>query len=264
MGFEIVFGSPYSVWAPIVDLDTIYVGQLVECQGNEGVAPIAAASGANDTTGKIVPMGVVIGTNLKTPVFDSTYKTEKITDVSPLANTVEYVGVEGPWSKGDKQAMVKVAIIDANTILKGPIFNTTYGTALTVGTVSTGDTNGVSCTTSALDVAGVAVLSTLYFRTGANAGTYRVTDDASTTAVTWDKATTAAVAIGDTLVRSVGLRPIGPSRLQLDSESMFIDGAAALTTDYYGVDVIKLDLREAGKEHVYFRFNADHFCLKRA
>ena len=262
MGFEVVKGSPRSVWVPIVDLDTVYVGQIVGSQGDEGISPVAAASGVNDASGLIVPMGVVIGTSLRTPIFDTTYKADKITDVAPSGAVVEMVGIEGHQIKGGKEYMAKVAIITPETILKGQIFNTSHGTALTVGTLSAATT--VTATSGALDVAGVAVLSTLYFRDGINRGIYRITDDSSTTALTWDKATPVAAAVGDHVVRAVGLRIFGPSRCQFDSESMFIDGAAALTSDYYGIDVLELDLSEAGKEYVIFKFNADHFCLKRA
>ena len=264
MGFSIVHGSPHVLWAPIVDADTIYVGQIVACQANEGIVPIGAASGANDGTGKQVPWGIVIGTNNYTPVYDSTYQTDKIVDATPLASTTDFRGHDGVWAKGDKVAMAKIALIDPCTIIRGSLYNAAVGTATTVGTVITGDANGVSCTVNALEVAGVATLASLYFRTGANAGAYRITDDSSTTAVTWDKPTTAAVAIGDTLVRANGLRVLGPSRCQFDTESIYINTAAALTSDYWGIDVIRLDLREAGKEHVDFRFNADHFTLKRA
>ena len=264
MGFVIVEGSPRSLWVPIVDLDTIYVGQIVACQANEGIVPIGTASGANDTSQLNVPMGVVIGLNAKNPAYDSTYKAEKITDVSPHDNTVEYVLHGGKHPLGDRAAYAKVALITPNTVLRGPLFNAAFGTAMTLGTVTTGGSTGVSCTVNALEVAGVANLSTVYFRTGANRGVYRITDDASTTALTWDKATYADVAVGDTLVRVNGLRIFGPSRAQFDAEAMYINSAAALTADYYGVNVIALDLSESGKEHVDFMFNADHFCLKRA
>lgn len=264
MGFEIYHGTPHTVWVPIVDLDTIYIGQLVACQVNEGIVPLGTASGANDTTGKKVPMGVVVGLNLAIPSYDSTFKTDKITDASPLNSTVDYRLLEGKHPKGDTAAYAKVAIITAETILKGPIYNAAFGTAMVLGTVTTGDANGVSCTVNTLEVAGVAGLASVYFRTGNCKGVYRVTDDSSATAVTWDKATPRAVAVGDTLVRANGLRIFGPSYTQFDSESMYINSAAALTTDYFGIDVIALDLSEASKEYVIFKFNADHFCLKRA
>lgn len=266
MGFKVVHGpSVQKIWAPIVDSDTLYIGQIVECQGAEGCTPIGVSAGANDTTGKVVPFGIVVGINSIPGYgnFDSTYKTDKITDATPHASTTEFQSVEGVWPKGDKQAMVEIALIDATTIIEGPIFNAAVGTAPTVGTVTTGSADGLSCTTNAVDVAGVAVLSTVYFRAGANKGQYRISDDTSATAHAWDKATVYDVEVGDTLVKT-NLRAIGPSRVQFDSESIYIDCAAALTTDYYGIDVIKLDLSVAGKEHCHFRFNADHFTLKRA
>ena len=256
--------APILVWAPIVDSDTVYVGQIVACQANEGIVPMGVASGANDASNLKVPFGIVVGTNNYNEVWDSTYNTAKIVDATPLNSTTEFVMVEGPWAKGDKVAMALVELIFPSTIIEADIWNATLGTATTVGTVTTGDTNGVSCTVNALEVAGVATLASLLFRSGANAGAYRITDDSSTTAVTWDKPTTKAVAIGDTIVRANGLRVLGPSRCQFDSESLFINSAAALTSDYYGIDVLRLDLKEASKEKVWFKFNADQFCLKRA
>ena len=215
MGFEIVEGVAHTVWAPIVNSDTLYGGQLVYAN-NEGVSPLGAASGAYDTSNKHVPYGLVIGTNLDSPLSDNTYSAQYITDATPLASATEFFDVEGVWSKGDKQAMVKLALITPETVLRGQIFNSSFGTAPTQVTVTTGDANGVSATVGAVDVAGVANLGCLYFRSGANRGLYRVTDDTSATALTWDKATRFAVAVGDTLVR-VNLRPIGLSRAQFDS-----------------------------------------------
>lgn len=266
MGFEVVSANPHMVWAPIVDSDTCYVGQLVDCQGAEGVAPLGAAAGAADTTAQVVPFGVVVGTNNKTPSFDSTYKADKIVEATPHGTTTEFTGVEGPLRVGGHtEAMVKIALITPETIIRGKIFNAAYGTAPTVGTVTTGSTTGKAATgTSALcDVAGVAVLGTVYFRSGANQGIYRITDDTSTTALTWDKATPYDVAVNDTLVRINGLRPVGTSYMQTDSESTYIDCSAALTADYWVIEVVRLDLSTAGSEYVDFRFGMDHFCLKR-
>lgn len=263
MAFEVVEDSGRTLWAPIVDSDTLYVGQIVESNANEGVAPVNAAAGASDTTGKVVPYGVVVGTNEYGESYSQAQQANSITDVTPHDSTVEYVLHEGVWARGDRVAMVEIALITPETILKGPIYNAALGTATVLGTVTTGSASGVSCTVNTLEVSGVAGLGTVYFRSGANQGAYRVTDDTSATAITWDKPTTYDVAIGDTLVR-VNLRPIGPSRAQFDTEAMYIDNNAVVTTDYYSLDVIKLDLSEAGKEHCFFKFNADHFCLKRA
>lgn len=260
MGFHVVHDNPMTVWCPIVDLDTIFVGQIVANQVNEGIVPIGAATGAADTSGKQVPYGVVVGTNLRTPAYDATNLTDKITDLSPNGNTTEYAMIEGVWAKGDKVAMAEVALIDATTVLEGRLFTDSIGTAPTLLTVTTGGT--VSSTTNATDEAGIASKSTLYFRTGANAGAYRITDDTNTTALTWDKATTNTVAVDDTCVR-VNIRAQGQSRCNFDSEALFVDTGATITSNYYVIDVIKLDLSVAGNEKVQFRFGADHFALLR-
>ena len=261
MGFKIIHGNSQKLWCPITYQDTIYVGQLVKCQVDEGVVPLGAASGAADTTGKSVPWGVVIGTNNKNPLFNATYNTQYITDATPLASTTEFTGVEGPWSKGEQRAMVEVELITPETILRGQLFNAAFGTALAIGTTTAGDS--VSCTTNTL-VVDTASYATIYFRTGANKGAYRITDGASATAQTWDTPTYAAVAVGDTCVKAP-IRMMGPAYCDFEAtESMYIAAEATYGTNYFVIDVIRLDLSVAGQEYVDFKFNADHFGLKRA
>jgi len=236
----------------------------------EGVQPIGAAAGASNTTNKDIPMGVVVGSNATAAnrSFSSTYKAEYITQVAagtPYGSTTSFVGVEGPWNKGDKQYMVEIAEITPETVLRGPLFNAAVGTAPTVVTVTTGDGgDGIGCTTGASTVATVANFGTLYMRSGANKGIYRTLTSASTTTHTWLKAMPGSVAIGDTGVIVNGLRPYGICYCQFDTEGLYIDVSAALTADYYIIDVVELDLSEAGNEHVKFRFNMDNFCAARA
>ncbi len=269
MGFEIVSGeSSYKPWYPLINTDTLYVGQLVKCN-NEGVEPWDVASGVGDSTIKTdtakaliadggsannALWGVVIGTNKRVPSFDTTYKTESITYVAPSSATNEdYFGVGGAWAQGDLQAMVQVALITADTILKAPLFNAAYGTAPTEVSVTTA-TSTVAVTTGAVDVAPVASLGTVYFRAGANRGAYRITDGTSTTDITWDLELVSSPTTSDKAVH-VNLRTGGMSRMQIDSEGTYIDTGAALTSDYHFIDVISLDLSTAGLEHVIFRFN---------
>lgn len=259
MGFEVVHGgtADQRLWAPLINTDTLYVGQLI-ISGNEGVAPLAAATGAGDTTGKQVPRGVVIGTNKKTPVFDATYNTESITyAAASSAGSEDYVGVEGPWAKNDRLAMVEYLPITAQTVLRAPLYTDTIGTAPTVGTLS-GTPTTTAATSSAVEEAGVASLSTMYIRSGGVAGSYRVTDDTSTTALTWDAELNAAPVSGDTVVR-VNLRPEGTCRMQIGTEALFVDTGATVTTNYFLIDVLRLDLSDAGREYVEFRFHPCHF-----
>ena len=274
MGFSVVHGSMQHIWCSVINTDTLYVGQIVRV-ANEGVQPIAAASGAADQATKMVgvglvhegtaalfnniPFGVVVGTNAASPTYNSTYMTEQITYATPATTTGTYVGVEGPSPRGDNHAMVEVALLTAETVLRGPIFVDTYGTAPTVGTLS-GTPTTVTATSSAMDEDGIASLATLYFRSGACAGQYRVTDDTSSTAVTWDLPTVGTAVAGDTVVR-VNLRPYGVCRMQIGTEGLFIDAGATNSTNYFMIDVLRLDLSNPGGEYCEFRFNPYHFNI---
>ena len=139
----------------------------------------------------------------------------------------------------------------------------TAPTVVTVTSLTTGGGTGVGCTTGSIDFTGTNDnMQSIYFRSGANAGTYRTTDSASATAHTWDVATRNAVAIGDTLV-AVPLRTHGISTVLFDdTTAMFIDCADAPVlagTDRYLINVIRLDLATPGQEYAEFSFNPAHF-----
>lgn len=259
MGFEVVHcdTSDQKLWAPVINTDILYVGQLL-ISANEGVSPLGAAVGAADTTGKQVPWGVTVGTNAKTPVFDTTYNSDRITyKAADTAGSEDYVGVEGPWKKNDRQAMVEYLPLTATTVLKAPLYTDALGTSPTVTTFASG-LSTLGGTGSAVEEAGVAALSTLFIRSGVVAGSYRVTDDTSTTVMTWDNELNASPVAGDTAVR-INLRPLGTCRMQIGTEALFIDTGATVTTNYFLIDVVRLDLSEAGREYVEFRFHPSHF-----
>ena len=259
MGFRRAKGKANLVWMTVDATDTLYRGQLVE-GGSDGVLPLGAATGANDTTGNAQIIGIVVGDNNKTPLYDSTYKTHYITGVATQAllaarETILHQGEGRP--KGDKRAMVLVDVIDCNTWIYGPIFVSAYGTApsLLTATAASADGGVTAPTTNACDFTPVADLCTIYCRTGANAGQSRVTTDASTTGPTVTHAFMEDIAIGDTFVRVPMV--IGRSYMQTEAtESMYINGAHQPVTDYWLVTCIKLGLEEAGKEHAIFRFNS--------
>lgn len=265
MPFTIVHGSPQSIWIPISYGDTMYVGGIAgwdatDVGDHDGVHMMPVAAGVWNATNYDIPLGAIIGTNLRKPVFNTTGKCEYITSASPLASTTEFVGVEGPWIKGGREHFVKVALIDPSTVLRGSLVDAAVGTAPTVGTVTTGDSNGVSCTTGAMSVASIDGMSTIYFRTGANKGTYRTLDSAaSTTTHTWNIPTYAPVVAGDTAV-AVNIKMIGLSRAQtLATYINAFDINEAATSHYFPIDVIRLDLSVAGSEYVEFRWNIINF-----
>lgn len=278
--FSVVSGSPQEVWCMITDSDTVYVGQLVKT-GNEGLVPLGAASGIADITNKGVVFGIVTGTNLYTPSYDSTYLTEKIKDSTPSGSTTEYVLGDGggPLPLGGRVAMAKVAIVTPETVIRGDIREEGASTALGVGTVSAVNSGNLDCTVDS-GVGGRAStyickggagendpgkpFRTIYFRTGANMGQYRLEDHNSSVNLFWDKPLNATVAVGDTIVGVNGLRPHGLSHMQVDSESMWVEGAANASSNNYHIIVHRLDLRESGKEFVEFRFCPVHFGIARA
>jgi hypothetical protein len=255
MGFRRAHGTPNLMWFPVDATDTLYRGQLVKST-SDGVAPLGAASGANDATGDANIVGIVVGDNNMTPVYDSTYKTYKITAVATQALLAARDTILHKMApKGDKRAMVLVDVIDPLTWIYGPIFNAAYGTAPSLLTATVASTDGgvTAPTTNACDFTPVADLCTIYCRSGANAGQDRVTTDTSTTQPTVTHAFMEDIAVGDTFVR-VPLRT-GWCYMQTEAtESMYINAAASPATDYWTIFVKDLILAEAGKEHAIFRF----------
>jgi hypothetical protein len=257
---------------PIQSSATIYVGGLVAVDVSgptEGVIMLPDSAGVYNETNCDVPLGVCIGTNRKNPLYSSTYLTEYITEPGAAdphdGASIEYVGVEGPWAKGDPVAMVKVALINPSTVLRAPIRNAAIGTPPTVLTATAGNASGLSVTTNAAQCASItSPLQTIYCRTGANAGAYRLTDTSSSTTHTWDQAMRNDTAVGDTFV-FVPVRTHGYSTVMFDATTaMFIDAADAAVlggTDRWGIQVVRLDLSTYGNEYCEFMFEAGHFLM---
>jgi len=270
MGFEVVEHALYSrpKWCLVNGSETLRVGQLVKA-GGDGVLNLGQASGAADTTNKAVPYGVVVATNLATSVLDTTYNSNYITQGDTHVGTGgkgDFRGVEGRWPKGDNAGMVQVMLIGPETVLKGRIFNGSYGTAITEGTVTTGSTTGAgfTCSGGLSDASTpVADLGTVYCRAGGNAGVYRITTDTSATVKTVGLNFPYDIAVGDTFV-NVQMRKEGLSYVQTDAEAMFFDASANPSTNYWVINVIDLDLSTSGEEVVYFTFSGVHFDPARA
>jgi len=262
---EMNLGTPKRVWMPVDATDTLYVGQLVR-SGSDGVLPLGSPDGPCNTdaaTGVGRPFGIVVGTNYKTPVYDSTWKTDSITGVAASASQKSLVKAGGHgfgMAVGDFQAKVEVEIITPDTVLSGPIYNAAYGTAPSTFTISVASSDGgiTAPTGATTDFTPVGDFATMYGRTGGNAGAMRITTDTSTTQPTVTHGfPNATVAVGDTFVR-VNVR-MGLARIFTDTESMYIDNSAALTEHFWYVNVVGLELAESGKERVHFMFTPDCF-----
>ena len=268
MGFYVVQGSPQTVWCRVDGTDTLYAGQLVT-GSSDGVLPMTAATGEADTGGKAVPFGVVKGNNNKVPLFNATYDAEYITGVVSQASQLarESGLLEGIYPKREPSAMVEVDIIDPTTYLYGPIYNAAYGAAPTVQTISAAQSDGMITpeTWSNADASAFTVdESTIHMRTGLNKGLQRIGVNTSRTAPAVTHAFPYDNTTSDTGLQ-VPIREIGTAKVQFDGESTYIEAAAIdYSSVYYVVEVIKLDLQVAYKEHCIFRFGADQFALLRA
>ena len=87
--------------------------------------------------------------------------------------------------------------------------------------------------------------------------------DTSTTAHTFYVYWPYTLAIGDTFVYTP-LKEFGSCFMNIDALGLYIDNTAyGYGTNCFGIEVLKLDLRIAGQEGVYFKFNFDHFCASR-
>jgi hypothetical protein len=272
MGITVVENPVRTIWMPVdynnTTAATVYEGSIVvagysaSCEG----VKVWNIAGTADTTADQVPFGVVVGTNDAEPTYNSTYKGSYIAGVSTQAAQLarNYRGVEGMHGKGDPLPMVKVAVIGPNTVLKAPIFTTTYGTGCTVSTVTTGSTTGLGYTGSTVGFTPVAYNATHYCRSGANKGIYRVSYDTSATVHTFYQAFPYDIAIGDTFVAAnVSL---GTCYAMFDTTSCaFLNNAAAVTTTNYAwIDVLELNLEKANEEYAIFKINPVQFAGVRA
>ncbi len=268
MGFTVVHpNNSQTLWVPVAASQTIYTGAIVCFDTNTpafGVKALGKAGGVGDMDNLDVPFGVVVGNNAISSdvAYSSTYFHEYITagaEAGPHDSTTQYQGVEGVVGHGEKGAYVEVIPITAETVLRGSIYNGAMGTAPTAEVADAASTDGLDPNlTTATDVAPVANWTTCYCRTGANMGLYRIADNTAATSTQTTPAFPSDIAVGDTFIY-VNLRPWGLSRVQFDSASTFIDGTAAMTAEYYFIDVLRLDLSEANNEYCEFRFSAVNF-----
>jgi hypothetical protein len=275
-GFEVVEGPVRTIWADAgattSGTATFYVGQLVSTGavgGFSGTVTPWNIAGVADTTADQVPFGVITAINNRNPVYDSTYMAEKATSVVTQTTMAarDFFGVEGGIHvKNDGVLKVQVVVIGANSVLKGRIFGSAYGTAPSVGIVTaiagSGDGSGFTCGTSGFDFTAVAYNAAYCCRTGLNKGITRTGYDtgAGTGAHTFYNVYPFTVAVADTFV-GVNLAQLGTCKAMFSTTGTYIDNTAAVgTTNYIWIDVLELNLKEAGQEHAIFRINPLQFC----
>jgi hypothetical protein len=206
-----------------------------------------------------VPFGVVVGTNNKEPVYDSTYKCEYISSAVSQATQLarKWALAEGMYSKGDPQAMVKVAVIGPQTVLKGRMFNAAYGTALSTSTIGTTSSDGLTLTASH-PFTTIAYNTTFYCRSGLNRGLYRIVRSASATAPTLYNPFPYDPTAGDVFV---GVNAaVGNTLLTFDALGLYVNAQAAQTASNR-VNLLEMDLATSGSEYVIFSFSTDQTAV---
>ena len=251
-------------WAPVDQTDVVRVGMLVSV-GLGGIKPFGTAAGKADLTSvtlgaaSTVPTGIVVGLNNRNPVNDATYRTQYGTGVTAQADLLarEWVGAEGVYLKGDPHLYALVHMITPSTVIKGPIFNASYDTAPTANPeTGASDTTGFTTagtTAAAYAASFLAGNSTIQVRTGANAGIQRRGKNTTNTAPSVYTAFPYDVEENAVIVQ-VPITNFGPSQIDIDAEGSFVNAAAVYTTNYYVVNIHKIDLSVAGQEHVTFNF----------
>lgn len=226
--------------------ETMYEGQLAMSGlvgGAGGHVQIAdAASEAHENDQPI--LGVVTAV-VNDPVYSATYKGNGVTYDTALANVLA--------NDGSDAAMVEVTLARPwDAIFKAPLYDATDGTALPTLTETTGDATGLTITHAAGAVADAADdMATIYCRSGANKGLYRIVTTGGTDAQVCTVAFPYAIAAGDTFVRASCV--LGLGGLNIPATANCIDGDNALSA-YYDVYYHNINLEESGKEWATFSF----------
>ena len=233
--------------------ETLYTGQLLESGrvgGASGHVQIAdAASEAHEDDQPIV--GVALGVhNTEDAGWNSTnYGDTATVDTGQAAQLLND-------PKGACEVEVGL-IIPSITLVSAPIYNAAYGTALSEVTVSTASTTGLAVTHAATAVTDIADdLGTVYCRSGANRGHYRVISTGTTTAQTVTIAfpydtTTSCIFVVASCVLGIG-------GLDIPATANCIDGNNDLDK-YYDVFYHSLDLETSGGEQASLTFHP-HAC----
>lgn len=246
MGMQ--YAGSLSGTAPIVRVldigETCYAGQLGQSGlvgGAGGHIQIAdAATEAHENDHAI--LGLIAGVVDDSRTYDSTYRGDK----STYTTTQATVAADG---HGQVQATI---IRPWDTLIKAPINYTAYGTAPTVLTVTTASSGGTVVTHAGNTITDTADdLCTVYCRTGANRGEYRVVTTGTTTAQTVTVPFPYGIVVGDTFIKAACVLGIGG--LDIIATANCINGDAALSS-YYDVYYHEINLEVAGQEYAVFSF----------
>lgn len=141
-------------------------------------------------------------------------------------------------------------IIPGDTLIKAPIYDTVWGTALTELTVTTGNANGITVTHANDTITDIADdYSTIYCRSGANRGHYRVNTTGGANANVATIPFPYTIVAGDVFV--VASCVLGLGGFDITTACDAIDGDNDLNA-FYTVYYHEINLEESGKEYAVF------------
>jgi len=246
-------GNLIGVGTPVVRRfltgESMYVGQLVKsarAAGIGGAVAVAdiAVDGREDTSQIIgICTGIVDGSSAYTKPVSGTAAYGQGTTYSATMATI--------LATGPSEVEVTL-VIPGVTLVRAPIYDTTWGTALTEVVEDNGDANGVTITHAGETIVDCNDdMATIYCRSGANKGLYRVVTTVGANAQVVTIPFPHTIGVGDVFV--VASCVLGLGGMDLTTTFDAIDGNNAMN-DYYTVYYHDINLEESGKEYAIFSF----------
>lgn len=253
MGFEyagsLVGGAP--VVRNLQISETCYTGQLLQSgltAGAGGAVQIAdVASEANENDLPII--GIATGNHV---INDSGWSASNYGDTCTYDTTAANQLANDPVGACHVETTLIIPFI---TLVRAPIYNAAFGTALTEMVITTAHSAGTTVTHANDAITDIADdLSIIYCREGASRGHYRVnTTSTSANAQAVTIAFPYGLAIGDKMVCASCV--FGGGGLDFPSTANCIDGNNDMNA-YYDVFYHDINLEVSGKEYAVFAINA--------
>jgi hypothetical protein len=229
--------------------ETCYAGQLVmhshataNCTGYCWLADVAATANEDD----MGILGIVSGVHTTNDAgWNATYHGDTATSVTTQAQVV----ANSPIGQTEIEMTV---IVPNDTLINGPLYNATYGTAITelvCTAISAAGTTATHAGITGIDYSDD--YGVMYCRSGANRGHYRTMITPGTAAQVSHVPFPYDMAIGDIYVSGPGVP--GITGLQLDADANFIDAGDTLAI-FFDVWLHIQNLEETGQENYTFTF----------
>lgn len=228
--------------------EDMYNGQLAQSgitesvDGHVQIADTAGQTHENDLFPFCMVSGIVDGS--RTYVASSS-------GTAQYGDRTTYTTTQATIAATGASEVECTLIIPMVTLVRAPLFNAAWGTALTELTQTTEYTSGLTVTDTGNAITDIADdLGTMYCREGANRGIYRIRGTGTSTTVhTTVVPFPYTISVGDKFV--IASCVLGLGGLDFPGTADCIDGNHAMTT-YYDVYYHEINLEEKGKEYAVF------------